>query len=113
MACLPLVICSGDILMAVSMCVIQDRNGTWIVRKKVPKHLREPVARVLDNGKQSQMWLQKSTGTKQKAEAKRLAPAIMAEFAEVLQKAEVLLAERPLRTTLRPFQVQLRSGPNR
>ena len=79
---------------------MQDRNGTWIVRKKVPKHLREPVARVLDNGKAEQTWMQRSTGTKRKDEAKRLAPAIMAEFAKTLTEAEGLLAERPLRTTL-------------
>ena len=80
-------ICSGDILMAreaqprllVGLGVIKDRHGTWIVRKKVPKHLREPVARVFDtaNGKQQRTWLQKSTGTKLKAEAMRLAPAIL------------------------------------
>jgi integrase len=99
------VICSGDILMAVSMCVIQDRNGTWIVRKKVPKHLREPVARLLDNDKEQRTWLQRSTGTKNKAEAKRLAPAIMAEFAKVLQDAEELLAERPRRTTLTQAEI--------
>jgi integrase len=94
------VICSGDIKMAVGMGLIKDRNGTWIVRRKVPPRLREPVARVLNVSKQQQVWLQKSTGTKLKAEATRLAPAIMAEFAETLAKAEGLLAERPLRTTL-------------
>jgi hypothetical protein len=35
-----------------------------------------------------------------KAEVRRRAPAIMDEFAETLAKAEGLLAERPLRTTL-------------
>jgi integrase len=99
------VIFSGDITMAVGMGLIQDRNGTWIVRKMVPKRLREPVARVLDNGKQQQTWLQKSTGTKLKDEAKRLAPAIMVEFAKTLTEAAGLLAERPLRTTLSQAEI--------
>jgi hypothetical protein len=68
--------------MYVSMCLIKDRYGTWIVRKKVPEHLQEAVARVLDNSKERQAYLQKSTGTKDKREATRLAPAILVEFAE-------------------------------
>jgi hypothetical protein len=62
------------------MGVLKDRNGTWIVRRKAPQRLQERVARVLNVSKQQQVWLQKSTGTKLKAEATRLAPAIMAEF---------------------------------
>jgi hypothetical protein len=50
--------------------------------------------------KQQPVWLQRNTGTKQQAEAKRRAAAIMAEFAETLAKAEGLLVEHPLRTTL-------------
>jgi integrase len=84
---------------AVGMGLVQ-KNGMWVVRQKVTPRLREPVSRVLNNDKPQQMWLQRSTRTKNKAEAKRLAPAIMAEFAETLAKAEGLLVERPLRTTL-------------
>jgi hypothetical protein len=84
------------------MGLTKDRNGTWLVRKMVPKRLREAVARVLNNDKQSQMWLQRSTGTKHKAEAARLAPAM---FSEILQRAEGLLAERPLRTTLTEAEI--------
>jgi hypothetical protein len=91
--------------MAVGMGLIKDRHGTWIVRRKVPSRLREPVSRVLNNDKQQQTWLQRSTGTKHKAEATRLAPAIMAGFAETLAKAEGLLAERPLRTTLTDAEI--------
>jgi hypothetical protein len=87
------------------MGLIKDRHGTWIVRRKVPERLREPVSRVLDRAKQQQTWLQKSTGTKLKTEATRLAPAIMLEFAKVLQEAEGLLAERPLRTTLAQAEI--------
>jgi hypothetical protein len=90
--------------MNVGMGLIQ-KNGTWIVRKKVPDRLREPVSRVLGKDKQEQTWLQKSTGTKDKAEARRLAPAIMVEFTKVLQEAQGLLAERPLRTTLAQSEI--------
>lgn len=87
------------------MGLIQDRNGTWIVRRKLPERLREPVARVLDNGKQRQLFFQKSTGTKDKKEATRLAPAILVEFGQILDAAEALLAERPLRTTLTQAEI--------
>jgi hypothetical protein len=90
--------------MNVGMGLIQ-KNGMWVVRKKVSPRLREPVARVLNSDKQQQMWLQKSTGTKRKAEATRLAPAIMAEFAKTLTEAEGLLAERPRRTTLAQAEI--------
>jgi hypothetical protein len=80
--------------MAVSMGLIKDRHGTWIVRRKVPERLRESVSRVLVRTSSSRFGcrLQKSTRTKIKAEAKRLSLPIMAEFAETLQKAEGLLA---------------------
>jgi integrase len=92
--------------MNVGMGLIRDRNGTWVVRKKVPERLREPVSRVLDKTKQQQMWLQKSTSTKNKAEAARLAPAIMEEFVKVLREAEGLLTERPLRTALAQSEIE-------
>jgi len=66
--------------MNVGVGLIRDRNGTWIVRRKVPERLREPVSCVLDKTKQKQMWLQRSIRTKDKAEAKRLAPAILGEL---------------------------------
>jgi hypothetical protein len=88
----------------VGMGLIQ-KNGMWIVRRKVPPRLREPVSRVLGKPKQQQTWLQRSTGSKHQAEAKRLAPAIMAEFAETLAKAEGLLTERPLRTVLAQAEI--------
>jgi hypothetical protein len=92
--------------MAVSMGLIKDRHG------KVPERLREPVSRVLGKDKQQQVWLQKSTRTKIKAEARRLSLPIMAEFAETLQKAEGLLAERPLRTTLTQQEIDLIGLPS-
>jgi hypothetical protein len=50
--------------MYVGMGLRKNRHGVWIVRHKVPKHLEGSVALTLDNGKDRQAYLQKSTGTK-------------------------------------------------
>jgi hypothetical protein len=91
--------------MYVGMGLIQNEHGVWIVRRRVQKRLREPVARVLNNGKDRQTFLQKSTATKDKKEATRLAPAILVEFGKILDEAEALLAERPLRTSLAQSEI--------
>ncbi|HKD30993.1 MAG TPA: site-specific integrase [Xanthobacteraceae bacterium] len=82
------------------MGLIPNEHGVWIVRRKVPKRLQEAVARVLNNDKDRQTFLQKTTGTKSKKEATRLAPAILVEFGKILAEAETLLEERALRTAL-------------
>jgi integrase len=66
----------------------------------VPRHLEGPVARVLNNDKERQTYLQKTTGTKDQKEAKRIAVDVLAGFRDTLHQAEALLAERPLRTAL-------------
>jgi len=91
--------------MYVSMGLIPNQHGVWIVRRKVPKRLQEAVARVLNNDKDRQAFLQKSTGTKNKKEATRLAPAILVDFGKILDEAEALLAERPLRTSLAQSEI--------
>ena len=58
--------------MYVGMGLIQNEHGVWVVRRKVPPHLQEAVACVLDNGKDRQTFLQKSLGTKDRKEAARL-----------------------------------------
>jgi hypothetical protein len=58
--------------MYVGMGLRKNEHGVWVVRHKVPAHLEEPVARVLNNGKERQAYLQKTTGTKDKKEATRL-----------------------------------------
>src|SRR5258708_26212012 len=50
----------------------EREHGVWVVRRKVPPHLQEAVACVLDNGKDRQTVLQKSLGTKDRKEAARL-----------------------------------------
>ena len=86
--------------MQISMSLFQNQHGVWCVRKKVPKALEQAVATVLGNGKKRQPWLQRSLRTKDKQEAKRLAPPILMELDRVLADAEASTAERPLRTTL-------------
>jgi hypothetical protein len=82
------------------MSSFQNEHGVWCVRKKVPKKLEQAVAVVIGNGKKRQPWLQRSLKTKDKQEAKRLAPPVLMEFDRIFADAEALLAERPLRTTL-------------
>ena len=55
--------------MYVGMGLRKNEHGVWVVRQNVPKHLEAPVARVLDNGKERQAYLHKSTGAKDRAEA--------------------------------------------
>jgi integrase len=91
--------------MYIGMGLRKNRHGVWIVRYKVPKPLEEPVARVLDNGKERQTYLQKTTGTKDQREAKRIAPTVLVDFRKTLDEAEALLAERPLRTSLAQSEI--------
>jgi hypothetical protein len=86
--------------MYVGMRLRKNRYGVWIVRHKLPKHLEGPIARVLNNGKGRQAYLQKTTRTKDKAEAKRIAVGVLTAFKKTLDEAEALLVERPLRTSL-------------
>ena len=92
--------------MYVGMGLRKNRYGVYIVRHKVPKHLEEPVARLLNNSKDRQAYLQKTTGTKDRTEAKRIAVDILAGFNNTLAEAQALLAERPLRTALSPPEIE-------
>jgi hypothetical protein len=91
--------------MYVGMGLTQNEHGVWIVRNRVPKRLQEAAARVLDNGKERQTFLQRSLGTKDRKEATRLAPEVLVAFRKILDEAEALLAERPLRTSLAPSEI--------
>ena len=44
--------------MAFGMGLNKNRHGTYEARKKVPQHLEEAVARVLDNGKPKQVLVE-------------------------------------------------------
>jgi hypothetical protein len=86
--------------MLVSMSLKQNEHGVWCVRQKVPERLAAAAAQILGNGKPRQSWLQRSLKTKDRREAKCLAPPVLMEFDRVLAEAEALLVERPARTTL-------------
>ncbi len=86
--------------MLVGMSLSKNEHGVWHVKKKVPKKLEEAAAQVLGNGKPRQSWLKRTLRTKDRREAKRLAPPILMEFNRILADAEALLVEHPVRTTL-------------
>ena len=46
------------------MGLIKDRNGTYYAQRRVPERLQEAVARVLNSGRERQVFLKKSLGTK-------------------------------------------------
>lgn len=93
--------------MAFGMGLNKNRHGTYEARKKVPTHLEEAVARVLGNGKAKQVWLKRSLATKDHSEAKRRVKAVQIEFDRILDHAQELLAERPVRGTISEAEVKL------
>jgi integrase len=93
--------------MSFGMGLNKNRHGTYEARKKVPQHLEEGVARVLENGKAKQVWLKRSLATKDHTEAKRRVKAVQIEFDRILERAQKLLAERPLRDTISEAEIKL------
>jgi hypothetical protein len=88
------------------MGLIKDRHGTYCARKKVPVRLQAAVARVLDQGKDSQSFLKKSLGTKDLKEANIRAKPVLAGFDRVFGEAEQLLAARPVRNSLTATEIK-------
>jgi hypothetical protein len=82
------------------MSIIKNEHGVFHVRKKVPKKLEAAAAQAVGASKPRVAWLKQSLGTKDHKEAKRLAPPVLMKFDRILAKAEALLAELPLRTSL-------------
>jgi hypothetical protein len=68
--------------------------------------LQAAVARVLDQGKDSQSFLKKSLGTKDLKEANIRAKPMLVGFDRVLSEAEQLLAARPLRGSLSATEIK-------
>ena len=54
------------------------------------------MARVLGGGKSRQIFLQQSLRTKDRTEAKRLAPAVLMAFDQTLKRAEALISKDPV-----------------
>jgi hypothetical protein len=89
----------------VSMGLIKNEHGVYVVRRKVPPRLEEAVAQLLSRGKARQPWLQKSTGSKVEREARRIAVDILVSFDRTISEAEALIAERPPRTALSQSEI--------
>jgi integrase len=86
--------------MSITMSIIKNEHGVFHVRKKVPKRLEATTAQAMGAARPRVAWLKQSLKTKDPKEAKRLAPPVLMKFDRILAKAETLLAERPLRTSL-------------
>ncbi len=82
--------------MRLLMGIGKDRHGTYYAIKKVPVHLQEGVARVLNNGKASQTWLKRSLGTKDADKANRTAKPVLIEFDRTLERSPRFGSEAPL-----------------
>src|SRR5215831_6390117 len=82
--------------MRALMGLIKDRNGTYYAQRRVPERLQEAVASVLNSGRDRQVFLKKSLGTKSLKAANVAATHVLANFDRTLADAEVLLKERPV-----------------
>src|SRR5882724_7943282 len=75
--------------------LIKNSAGSWCVQKRVPEQLQAAVARVLGSKKQTQVYLKKSLGTKDRREAARRAPHALADLDRTLREAEALSKQQP------------------
>jgi integrase len=92
--------------MRALMGLIKDRHGTYYAQRKVPERLQEAVARVLDSGRDRQVFLKKSLGTKSLKSANVAATHVLADFDRTLANAEALLKERPVIPSLTDAQIK-------
>lgn len=90
----------------VSMGIIKDRHGTYYVQRRVPTHLQEAVAHVLNSDGPRRVFLKKSLGTKNLKEAKAAAPHVLADFSRIIGEAEAFLKEQPLIAVLADTQIK-------
>lgn len=86
--------------------VFKHDKGMFHVRKKVPKGLEKAVARVLGRGKEQQLFLQQSLGTKDLVLANKLAKPILIKFDRIIADAQALVAKRPVRTSLSGAEIK-------
>jgi hypothetical protein len=92
--------------MRALMGLVKDRNGTYYAQRKVPERLQEAVARVLSSGRDRQVFLKKSLGTKNLKSANVAAIHVLADFNRTLADAEALLKERPVVPSLTDAQIK-------
>jgi hypothetical protein len=74
--------------MRALMGMIKDRHGTYYVQRRVPERLQQAVARVLNSGRDRQVFLKKSLGTKNLKAANVAATHVLADFGRRDLKAE-------------------------
>jgi hypothetical protein len=86
--------------------VVRDRHGTCYARRTVPKALQEAVAQVLGEGKDRQVFLKRSLGTKDIREANIRAKPVQQQFDLILEQARALLKERPKRERLSAVEIK-------
>lgn len=92
--------------MRALMGLIKDRHGTYYAQRKVPARLQEAVARALGSERDRQVFLKRSLGTKSLKAANVAATHVLAEFDRTFAKAEALLAERPIISSLTDAQIK-------
>lgn len=92
--------------MRALMGLIKDRYGTYYAQRKVPERLQEAVARVLNSGRDRQVFLKKSLGTKNLKAANVAATHVLGDFDRTLADAEALLKERPVIPSLTDAQIK-------
>lgn len=88
------------------MGLIRDRHGTYYAQRRVPEHLQRAVARVLNSGRDRQVFLKKSLGTKSLKEANVSATHVLSDFNRTIAAAEALLKERPVIPALADAQIK-------
>ena len=92
--------------MRALMGLVKDRHGTYYARQKVPERLQEAVASILDNGKDKQVWLKRSLGTKALTEANVRAKPVLMEFDQIIARAGDQLKKRPVRSSLSDIEIK-------
>src|ERR1700759_833540 len=88
------------------MGLIKDRHGTYYAQRKVPELLQGAVALVLNSGRDRQVFLKKSLGTKSLKSANVAATHVLADFDRTLADAEALLKERPVIPSVTEAQIK-------
>src|SRR5690242_14087052 len=92
--------------------LIENSAGVWCVQRKVPEKLQSALARLLNSKKQTQKYLKKSLGTKDRREANRRAPHALADLDRTIRAAEALAKQRTdktkaiVRTTLNDTEIK-------
>ena len=72
----------------------------------MPAELQNAVAQLLDNGKDKQVWLKRSLGTKAVQEANVRAKPVQMQFDRLIAQARASLAARPMRSSLSAAEIQ-------